>query len=182
MDRPDAQKITVRELLGDLGTSGFGISLALFSIPEVLPIPIPGATAAVCLPTSVISVQMIAGKDQVVLPEWLLDKKISASKFKKASRAVLPALKKIEKFSRPRGDLAENRAARRIIGAIVFFLMLTIALPIPGTNMPPAIAIFIIAVGLIESDERLLTAGIALGLLSIALIGGGTLALLIALL
>ncbi len=43
----------------------------LFSIPEVIPIPIPGMSAIVVLPTGVLSAQMIAGQKQVRLPKFL---------------------------------------------------------------------------------------------------------------
>jgi hypothetical protein len=43
--------------------------------------------------------------------------------------------------------------------------------------MPPAIAIFIIGLGLVERDGKLITAGILLGLASVALIGGAFLGL-----
>ncbi len=46
------------------------------------------------------------------------------------------------------------------------------ALPVPGTNMPLAIAIFVIALGLVERDGLMITAGILIGLASIALLGG----------
>jgi len=46
-----------------------------------------------------------------------------------------------------------------------------IALPIPFTNMPAAISIFIISLGMVEHDGALVSLGILLGLATIAMIG-----------
>jgi hypothetical protein len=46
-----------------------------------------------------------------------------------------------------------------------------IALPTPFTNMPAAISIFIISLGMVERDGVLISLGILLGLATIAMIG-----------
>jgi len=42
----------------------------------------------------------------------------------------------------------------------------------PWTNMPLAISIFVISLGLIEKDGKMITLGILIGLASLALVGG----------
>src|SRR5208337_5529946 len=56
------QVLTVEQIVKALGPTSFGTSLMVFSIPEVLPIPIPGMTLAVVIPTVIISSQLIRGK------------------------------------------------------------------------------------------------------------------------
>jgi len=181
-ERADTDRISFRELFEAFGTSSFGISLAVAAIPEAIPLPIPGATEVVVIPSVLISSQMIRGHDRLTLPEWLLKKSVSAKLFKRLTRVVLPWLRKLEKVSKPRGKWVNSKLARRLIGVLVMILSLIIALPIPGTNFAPAIAIFILGVGMIEHDQRVVLAGILLGLLSIAVIGGGLVAISAALL
>jgi hypothetical protein len=146
---PD-KSFSVEKIVASIGgTSAFGTSLMVFSLPEVLPIPIPGLSAIVVLPVGVISAQMAT-----------------------AIHAILPFLEKAEKYVKPRWDWAVHPVSQRFIGVFVFILALAIAMPVPGTNMPLAIAIFIIAMGLVEKDGRLITLGILLGLASFALLGG----------
>ena len=178
---PD-KSFTVQKIVDSLGgSSSFGTSLLAFSIPEVLPIPIPGLFTIVVIPTGIISAQMIAGNKQLKLPKFLLKRSIPRKVLATAIHSILPFLEKTEKYVKPRWRWAVHPAAQRFIGTFVFLLALAIALPVPGTNMPLAIAIFIIALGLIEKDGMLITLGILIGLASLALMGGsiwGGLALL----
>jgi hypothetical protein len=167
--------LTVEQIVGALGTTSFGTSLMVFSIPEVIPIPIPGMSAVVALPTGIISAQMITGSGQIRLPKSLLKRSIPRKAFAGAVKTIMPFLERAEKGVRPRWRWATKPVAKRFLGAFIFLLACIIALPIPITNMPPAIAIFIIALGLVERDGKLIALGVLLGLASIALIGGALL-------
>ncbi len=162
---------TVEQICAGLGTSSFGVSLLAFSIPEVVPIPVPGISAIVALPTSVVSAQMIAGKKELRLPKWLLKRKVPRKALAAAIHAVLPALKRIEKGAKPRGRWVSNPLTQRLLGLFIFVLALFIALPIPATNMPPAIAIFVTSLGMVERDGVLICVGVLIGLASMVLIG-----------
>ncbi|MEI6872407.1 MAG: exopolysaccharide biosynthesis protein [Verrucomicrobiota bacterium] len=162
---------TVEQICVGLGTSSFGVSLLAFSIPEVVPIPVPGISAIVALPTAVVSGQMMAGKKELRLPKWLLKRKVPRKALAAAIHAVLPALKRIEKGAKPRGRWVSNPLTQRLLGLFIFVLALFIALPIPATNMPPAIAIFVTSLGMVERDGVLICVGVLIGLASMVLIG-----------
>jgi hypothetical protein len=169
---PD-KSFTVEKIVNAIGgTSAFGTSLMVFSLPEVLPIPVPGISAIVVIPVGVISAQMIAGNGELRLPKYLLKRTIPRKALAGAIHAILPFLEKAEQYVKPRWEWAVHPAAKRLIGLIVFILALGIALPVPGTNMPLAIAIFVIAMGLVEKDGRMITLGILIGLASFALLSG----------
>lgn len=172
---------SVGEILQRLGHSSFGASLAVSAVPEFIPIPIPGASEAVVIPSVFISAQMVQGKDQLHLPKWLRKKEISAKNMERMSRFLLPIVRRLEKVSRPRGNWVRTKAAQRLIGGMVIIQAALIALPIPGTNIPPAFAIFLLGMGLVERDHRLVIAGLVLGVLCALLIGGAAVALIIAL-
>ena len=162
---------TVEQICAGLGTSSFGVSLLAFSIPEVVPIPVPGISAIVALPTAVVSAQMIAGKKELRLPKWVLRRKVPRKALAAAIHAVLPALKRLEKGAKPRGSWASSALTQRLLGLFIFVLALFIALPIPATNMPPAIAIFVTSLGMVERDGLLICVGVLIGLASMVLIG-----------
>ena len=75
------QFLTVEQIVKALGPTSFGTSLMVFSIPEVLPIPIPGMTVAVVIPTVIISSQLIRGKREIRLPNALLKRSIPRKAF-----------------------------------------------------------------------------------------------------
>jgi hypothetical protein len=163
--------LTIEEIVGELGPRSVPASLMVFTIPEVLPIPIPGLSTAVVIPTGIISYQMLRGKEELSLPSWILERSVPRSAFNACVSTILPFLEKAEGKVRPRMRWMSSRAAKRFIGFFVLLMAAIIALPIPFTNMPFAIAIFIIALGLAEQDGALISLGILLGIALIAVIG-----------
>jgi hypothetical protein len=172
LDNNEDKSFTVQKILGTLGTSSFGTSLMAFSIPEVLPIPVPGVSAIVVIPTAIISAQMAMGKKEIRLPKWLLKRSVPRKPLAAAIRSILPVLERLERAVKPRWKWMTSAAAKRFLGAFILFLAGLMALPVPGTNMPLAIAVFVIALGLVERDGAMITAGILIGLASVALLGG----------
>ena len=163
--------LTVEQIVKALGPTSFGTSLMVFSIPEVLPIPLPGMTAAVVIPTGIISSQLVRGKREIRLPNALLKRSIPRKAFATAVGAILPFLERAERGTRARWRWASNPVAKRFLGVFILMMAAVIALPIPFTNMPAAISIFIISLGMVERDGVLISLGILLGLATIAMIG-----------
>ena len=162
---------TVEKISAALGTSSFGASLLVFSIPEVLPIPVPGMSAIVAVPTAIISGQMVAGYKEIRLPKWLLKRSVPRKALAGAIRSILPLLERAEKATKPRGRWVTHPMVKRLIGVFIFLMAVLIALPVPGTNIPPAIAIFVTSLGMIERDGWMIALGVLIGLASIVLIG-----------
>ncbi len=171
LNNPKAGHFTVGQLLNEIGTTSFGTSLMFFSIAEVIPIPIPGMSAIVVLPTGVLSAQMVAGRKQVRLPKFLLDRIIPRKAVAAAIYAILPALKKAETVTKPRWEWATTPQAQRLLGAFIFLLAASIAFPLPGFNMAQAIGIFVIGLGLVEKDGLMICTGVIIGLLGMLLMG-----------
>ena len=176
-NNPD-KSFTVEKISASLGTSSFGASLLAFSIPEVLPIPVPGMSAIVAVPTAIISGQMIAGYKEIRLPKWLLKRSVPRKAIAGAIKAILPALERAERATKPRGRWVNHPLTKRLLGVFIFLMAFIIALPVPGTNIPPAIAIFVTSLGMIERDGLMIALGVLIGLASLVLIGGITLGLI----
>jgi hypothetical protein len=165
------QVLTVEQIVKALGPTSFGTSLMVFSIPEVLPIPLPGMTTVVVIPTGIVSWQLLRGKPEVSLPDVLLRRSIPRKAFAAAVSAILPFLETAERGTRVRWGWTSSPAAKRLLGLFILMMAAVIALPIPFTNMPAAISIFIISLGMVERDGVLISLGILLGLATIAMIG-----------
>jgi len=177
LDENPQELISVEQIVKELGSTSFGTSLMVFSIPEVIPIPVPGMSAIVALPAGVIAAQMVTGRGEMRLPKAFLRRAVPRKAFAAAVKAIMPSLKKAEKGVRPRWQWASTKMAKRFLGMLIILLCGTMALPIPMTNMPLAIAIFLIGLGLVERDGKMIMAGVVLGIASIALIGGAFLGL-----
>jgi hypothetical protein len=165
------QALTVEQIVKALGPASFGTSLMAFSMPEVLPITLPGMSAVMVIPTVIISSQLIRGKREIRLPNALLKRSIPRKAFAAAVRAILPFLERAERGTRARWHWASNPVAKRFLGLFILMLAAVIALPTPFTAMPAAISIIIISLGMVERDGVLISLGILLGLATIAMIG-----------
>ena len=124
------------------------------------------------IPTGIISAQMAMGKKEITLPKWLLKRSVPRKPLAAAIRSILPILERLERAVKPRWKWMTSRAAKRFLGAFILFLSGLMALPVPGTNMPLAISVFVIALGLVERDGAMITAGILIGIAAMALLGG----------
>ena len=176
VDNPQ-DMISVEQILKGLGTTSFGTSIMVFSTPELIPIPVPGISALAALPEMILGAQMTMGSGEVRLPKALLKRSIPRKAFAKAVKTILPLLERAERNVRPRWLWATSPLAKRTLGAFIVALAAVISLPIPMTNVLPAIAMFTTGLGLVERDGRFIVAGVALGLSSMALIGGAFLGL-----
>jgi hypothetical protein len=168
---PKLENFTVENILDSIGNTSFGASLMFFSIPEVIPIPIPAIAALVVLPTAAISTQMVAGKRQITLPKFLLKRSVPRKALVAAINTILPILEKAEKRMKRRWEWATDEKAQRLLGVFIFLLALSIAFPIPGFNMPQAIAVFVIGLGLVEKDGLVVAIGVLIGIAAVAVLG-----------
>lgn len=175
--RGDSEMITVRDLLGGLETSAFGVPLAALAIPEIIPVPVPGLSLVISIPTAMLGAQMVTARDRVWLPSSLLDRQIPAKPLKRAVRAMLPLMRRLDGVTRPRLAVLSSKPAQRVIGVAVIILALLIALPIPGTNAPLSLTVFVLAIGIIRRDGLLIAAGLLLTAASAALVAGAALLL-----
>jgi hypothetical protein len=150
------QYFTVNFLMSNMSANSFGIIGVILSVLSLVPvIDIP-----VRLLILVILCQIMMGYERPVFPERFLVKKFSTRYLARLERHVIPALDYIEKAVRPRWPVFLNRA-RRGTAVIVFILtILSLLIPIPLSNVPPAIASALIALAYLENDGLLLLVAI----------------------
>lgn len=76
-------------------------------------------------------------------------------------------LKRVERMSRPR--LLPLADQDRLLALMCLLLAVVIAMPIPFGNLPPAICVLLIALGMIQRDGLFVAAGFSGGLLLLGL-------------
>lgn len=89
-----------------------------------------------------------------------------------------PLLARAERLLRPRWSWLVNHKAEHVIGAFCLLLAVVLALPIPLGNMLPALAISLIALGILERDGVWVLIGTAAGLVSLFIVTGVVYALI----
>jgi hypothetical protein len=145
--------ITLREFLVLLGDRSFGLVILIFSLPNSLPIPgIPGFSTITGLPITLIALQMVLGRPTLWLPDAMANVGFSKALLAKMLSKALKPLIKLETWLKPRLLAVTSPVGERVIGVFFVVLSLIIALPIPGGNFLPGVAMSLIALGLLERD------------------------------
>jgi hypothetical protein len=150
--------MTLGDIVKELGERGFGALILLLAAPNLIPLP-PGSSIIFGVPLLIITAQLMISQDKVWLPKRLAGAKVGGGRLPYLLERIVPYVVKAEKFLRPRGTLLTSPFGERLAGAAGLFLSLVLFLPIPGANMPPALALCCFALGLIEQDEIAMAAG-----------------------
>ncbi len=166
------KEVSVGELIAALRNRAFGMSLILFGLPNIL--PIPGLPIICGLVLAILALQIAFGRETPWLPQGISARRISRSKLNGILSRALPWIKKIERFSRPRYAIATSALVRRVVGGTVFLLaILLIVMPIPWIgSMPQGVAIILFGLGIAERDGILIASGFVFSAIA-ALIGAG---------
>ncbi len=165
-------QLTVGDLMASLRTRAFGLSLILFGLPNLLPIPgLPILTGVIL---ALLAIQIVVGRDVPWLPARIAGAKLPRERLHKVVGRTLPLLCWIERVTKPRFALASGPTARRMVGLTVLVLaVLLIILPIPWIgSMPQGLALCVLGLGLTERDGVLVTAGFVLAAVATA-VGAG---------
>jgi hypothetical protein len=166
-NNPGVKTFSVERILASIGSDRLEASLVMFSLPGIVPVPRPWGFVA--LPTGGIAWQLLGGEKQVKLPSFVLKKAVSRRSLAVAIHAVLPVLEAAEKVLRPRWGWVSDVNVRRAIGLFVFLLAIAIAHPLFGFSPLHATSIFVMSLGMAERDGLVVLAGVAVGMLSLAI-------------
>ena len=164
----DRSKISLGEIMDALGDRAFGALLLILSIPNVL--PVPGLSTATGVPMILLGAQMAAGRHSPWLPRRMLAASFDRKAFLGVIRRAKPWAERVERHLRPRLPAMAGPTAERLLGLAVVVLAVILSLPIVFGNQPPALAIALIALGLMESDGVFVSAGLVAGVLAIAIV------------
>ncbi|MGK9171047.1 exopolysaccharide biosynthesis protein [Inquilinus limosus] len=166
--RAERGEVAVADIAEIAGQRAHPAILALVALPEALPLPVAGMSTVLSIPLIAVSAHMAAFGAGRGLPGYLARRRLPASLVRLVAERASSLVERLERLSRPR--LTWIAARNRILAALCLLLALVIALPIPFGNLPPALCILLIAVGMIQKDGALVAAGVSGGLF--ILVGG----------
>ena len=164
------ERVSITDLMRAMEARAVAALILFFSLPNALP-AIPGTSAVLGLPLLYLCAQMMLGK-LPWLPGLIADRSMTREDYSGLVRRVSPLLARAERLLVPRllfitGDLGE-----RVIGGFCLLLAIVLALPIPLGNMLPAIAISMMALGVLERDGIWVIGGALVGALSLVIVWG----------
>jgi hypothetical protein len=102
---------------------------------------------------------MLLGFRQVSLPSKINNYQISNDILINISDKIVPKIKLVEKYIRPRFSFAASIYCEQFIGLISLICSIAISIPLPLTNAVPALGITIMALGLLNRDGLTIVLG-----------------------
>lgn len=163
-------RIAVADLLDALGDRAIAALLFVFALPNVLPVP-PGTSAVLGAPLLFLAAQM-AFNMRAWLPRVIASRSLARRDFANMIERVAPWLERAEKLMKPRLTPLAIGAMESVVGAVCLLMSLVLFLPIPLGNMLPALAICLLAMGILERDGLWVLAGLAAAIAASALVSG----------
>jgi len=163
----DAERVTLGRLLDGLGDRSFGLVMLLLALLGAM----PGVSAIVAPLLVILAVQMMLGHAGPVFPRRIAERSVPTRGLARTLGRAVPVLRAIESFIHPRWP-TPFEAARRGVGLVVLLLGVLLLVPIPLSNVPPALAIALLAVAWLEEDGILLCVALAASALLLAIAAG----------
>ncbi|MCW3783904.1 exopolysaccharide biosynthesis protein [Defluviimonas salinarum] len=167
---PDRARVSIGDLVLSLGTQAHGALLLIFAAVNLIPMP-PGSSALLAVPLVILTFRLAFGHGPW-LPAPILRWSVSHATYARLLARALPHLRRAERMVRPRGAHLFSGAPFRVFRLLLAALAITVLVPLPFSAMLPSFAICLIAIGILERDIAWATAGVAAGLLSLAVVGG----------
>lgn len=161
-------RITLGQLAERLSERSFASLAILFAAPNLVPLP-PGASTIFGIPLIFIAVQMMIGMSRPWLPQILANRSLDRETCSGMVQRLQPWLARAERWVRPRWFVLPLGITQRVVGFIVLVLAITLSLPIPLGNWPPALAVTLVCLGLMERDGALMLIGSLVAVAAVAI-------------
>ncbi len=162
--------------MGLLEDRAIAALIFVFAFPSTMPLP-PGASSLLGAPLLFLTAQLALGQ-RPWLPKIIANRTIERVHFAAMVQRIAPWLARVERLLQPRLEILVRPPAENLIGALCFLLAVILFLPIPMGNIPPAIAICLFALALLERDGLWVIFGAAVAIFALVLVWGVIYALL----
>lgn len=167
----------VEDIVTVLGPRSFGIVLVLFGLPNLL--PVPGLPILCGFIIGIIAFQMVIGKDHLLLPRWVGQRRLKREDLARVVHRATPTLRVVERAMRPRLLGLTAPSLSRFIGGVLLVLALALMAPIPFFGgIAPGLAVILLGLGLAERDGLFIVLGSVISVFAVLLTVAVTLAIL----
>jgi hypothetical protein len=146
-------------LMDQLRARSFGIVLLLLGVCGLIPVVSPAAGLLLAIP----AFQMVRAHPAPVFPHRLADRSIGTDRLAAMLVRIIPSLRFLERFVRPRWP-TPFETTKRVIGGFVLLLGIGLLTPVPLSNIPIGLTIVLIAFAYLEEDGLLLVLALAVAL------------------
>ena len=164
------QRISVGDLITALHDRAIGALIFVFAFPNTIPLP-PGTSSVLGAPLLFLTAQLAFGRNPW-LPKVIAERSMERVHFAAAVSRLVPWLARAERLLRPRLEILARPPCEYLIGGICLLLSIILFLPIPMGNMPPAVAICMFALAVLERDGIWVLIGVGVTIAAVAIVWG----------
>lgn len=168
-ERLETPEVPVRELMDRFHGRVYTLMLVLLSLPFCQPMTLPGLSTPFGVVIAVLGFRMAMRKEPW-LPERLLKVKIPSKFLLMLLRTGGKVLRALEKVLHPRGSWIFDFRATHVVGGLLIGLsglLLLLPLPVPLSNVFPALVILSVAASASERDGLMFVGGAILFLFTL---------------
>jgi hypothetical protein len=163
---------TLGALIEMFGEKSFAILFVLLLGVPALPLPTGGATHVFEVIAALLALQLIAGRDQIWLPERWRKLELAGPKQRRFIAGLMKLIRRLERFSRPRLRFVFDRR----LSNIVFGLLVIggsagafLAPPFTGLDTLPALGVVLLSLGVLLEDVIVVALGLVIGVAGVLL-------------
>lgn len=164
------ERITLGDLLDLFGERGHGLLMLTLTLPNLVPLYLPGLSAITGLPIAAAALQMAFGMRHPWLPRILRRRSVAAADLRHVVRRAEPWLHPVERVLRPRLHGLTRGPAARGMAAVSVLLALLLSLPIPFTNMVFAAPLAAFSLGVVQRDGAAVAVAWAASMVAVAFV------------
>jgi hypothetical protein len=158
-------EVTVRWVLNHLDRQSFGVVLLLLAIVAV----VPGISSFAGLLIAISGFEMALGRSVPYFPRWIASRPLRARRVRPVVTCAIAVLRFLEKVVHPRWRPLTSKLTR-VVGITVFLASVRLILvPLPFSNVLPALVIAVVSLAYLEEDGLLLAIALALAAGNVAL-------------
>jgi hypothetical protein len=163
-DEAPKDHFTLGWLMGSLQKRSFGIIMLLLAVVAIA----PGVSIVAGLLLMIPAFQMMAGQPAPVFPRRIAAQSFPTRHLAALVQRAVPVLRFLEKVVRPRWP-TPLEATKRLVGTVIVILnLIVVFVPIPLSNVAPALVIALISLAYLEEDGVLLSIALLIAAILLA--------------
>jgi hypothetical protein len=150
----------------------FALLFILLLGVSALPLPTGGATHVFQIVAMLLAVQLIAGRDEIWLPERWRRLRLAGPNQQRFINRLMKTIRWLERFSHPRASyLFDHRLSNIVFGVLVLAgsLAAFLAPPFSGLDTLPSLGVVLLSIGVLLEDLAIVVLAVVVGVAGAAL-------------